>query len=213
MTVNYCNALCVKIRSTLSLFYTFHDTWMIYNFFLSSRRLFDAVPNCPGQWLLTLLKFKSAVEATRSSVIAYRPRQVWGHPTQQHTVQTWKARLSVVRQRKFILIMEIKTSSVGFSHPFTQGFGFGWCKVNFSSLNSKDWLPSENPKKYLSAFRICRCSLFITLAFLFQDSWRFVFMCRSQHTSKHSYMPNLTDLKCVPKLRNAENKFAELNFK
>lgn len=49
MTVNYCNALCVKIGSTLSLFYTFSDIWMIYNFFLSSRRLFDAVPNCPGQ--------------------------------------------------------------------------------------------------------------------------------------------------------------------
>lgn len=40
---------CVEIRPTMSLFYTFCDTWMIYNFFLSSRRLFDAVPNCPGQ--------------------------------------------------------------------------------------------------------------------------------------------------------------------
>lgn len=95
MTVDYCIALWVKIWLTLSLLYTFSDVRRIYKFLLSSRILFDAAPNCPGHLLLTLLKWKSTVAATRSSGVACRLRQILGHYTQQYSVQNWNVRLAL----------------------------------------------------------------------------------------------------------------------
>lgn len=95
MTVDYSIALCVKIWSALSLLYTFSDIWRIYKFLLSSRRLSDAVPNCPGHLLLTLLKCRSTVAATRSSGVACRLRQIFGHYMQQYSVQNWKVRITL----------------------------------------------------------------------------------------------------------------------
>lgn len=86
---------------------------------------------------------------------------------------------------------------------------------------------SLQPSCFVPASLICLCSPLSTLTqhvhfsvqiclstWLFSPflySWCFVFICRSQHISKPSNPPNLTDLRHVPKLGNTRT--ALLNFR
>lgn len=91
-------------------------------------------------------------------------------------------------------------------------------------------------KSWFAAFMLCSCIFNLSMfspfhsysvcPFLSSDlrlftglfspilySWWFVFICRSQYISKPSNLPNLTDLRYMPKLGYTTKRTALLNFR